>query len=412
MKLDEAQQAMQRGVHGAALQWAIGQQIEVGRFFGARRLIPVGSVLAGAEIGITGAAGLARLEALADDGARVRVPSFTAACSLDFDRWAEFGLPLAQYAGERKLHDVLRRMGFIDTSTCVNYQSISPPRFREHLGWGDTGAVAFANSAAGARSNYEGGPASIAAALTGLVPEYGFHLPENRRAGELFELTVPLRGTSDWSALGAWLGAELANYWSVPAVLLYDAAPSVDELKHCLAAAASFGSLAMMHLIGATPEAGTVEAAFVDRPLPAPRQIGRAELDGVYRGFHGETGKVDLVVFSAPQLSLPEAVSVVERLDGRRVAAGTRLIITVNHQVQAELQRLGHADRLVEAGGELLAGTCFYVMAPALVRQHFGFHRLVTPSCKLVNILGGAGYRPALRSVEACIDAAVSGVLR
>ncbi len=411
MKLDDAQLAMRRGTAGPAVQWAIEQQIEVGRFFGAERLIPVGSVLAGAEIGITGASGLALLERLAADAARVRVPSFTAACSLDFDRWAEFRLPFAQYAAERRLHDALRKMGFIDTSTCVNYQSVSPPRFREHLGWGDTGAVAFANSAAGACSNYEGGPASIAAALTGLVPEYGFHLPERRRATRLYEVTTPLRGISDWSALGAWIGADVKDYWSVPAVLLRGAGPTIDELKHCLAAAASFGSLAMMHLVGATPEAATLEAAFGDTPAPAPRRIGRAEIDGVYQGFAGEGGKVDLVVFSAPQASLPEAVAIIEQLQGRRVAAGTRLIITVNHQVQAELERLGEVQRLTEAGGELLAGTCFYVMAPALVREQFNFRHLVTPSCKLANILGGAGYRPALRSVDECVEAALAGVL-
>lgn len=411
MKLDDEQLAMQRGAAGPAAQWAIGQQIEVGRFFGAERLIPVGSVLAGAEIGITGLSGLALLEKLAGDGARVRVPSLTGACSLDFDRWSEFRLPIAQYAAERRLHDALRRMGFIDTSTCINYQSVTPPRFREHLAWGDTGAVAFANSTAGARSNYEGGPASIAAALTGLVPEYGFHLPRHRFASRLYEVSTPLRGTSDWSALGAWIGADVMDYWTVPAVLLHDSAPSIDELKHCLAAAASFGSLAMMHLIGATPEAPTPEAAFGDTPVPVPRRIDRAAIDGVYQGFAGEGGKVDLVVFSAPQLSLQEAADIVERLRGRHVAADTRLIVTVNHQVQAEFERLGYARRLAESGGELLAGTCFYVMAPALVREQFGFRHLVTPSCKLANILGGAGYRPALRSVDECVDAAVTGVL-
>jgi hypothetical protein len=38
-----------------------------------------------------------------------------------------------------------------------------------------------------------------------------------------------------------------------------------------------------------------------------------------------------------------------------------------------------------------------------------GWQRLATNSAKLVNILGGYGYRPALLSMEACIEAACNG---
>lgn len=412
MQLNEMQLAMERGEAGPAAQWAIRQQLGVGEFFAARRLVPVNSVLAGAEIGITGESGLALIEELAAQGGHVAVASFTGVCSLDFDRWSEFRLPRAQYDAERRLHTALRSMGFIDVSSCVHYQSVNPPRYREHLAWGDTGAVTFANSVAGARSNYEGGPASIAAALTGFVPEYGFHLEQNRLASCLFEVRTEIKGAADWSALGAWIGNELKSYWEVPAVLIRDAAPSVDELKQFLAAAASFGSLAMVHVVGLTPEAPDLATAFGDRPIPACRPIERADLDSIYRRFWGTEDKVDLVVFSAPQLSLEECVTVIEGLNKRRVAVGTRLILTVNHLVKAELDRLGFSARLTEAGGELISGTCFYVMAPALVRKEFGFRTLVTPSCKLANILGGAGYNPILRSVDECIEAAVTGRLQ
>ena len=38
-----------------------------------------------------------------------------------------------------------------------------------------------------------------------------------------------------------------------------------------------------------------------------------------------------------------------------------------------------------------------------------GWRRLLTNSAKLVNIIGGYGYRPTLASLERCIDAAVAG---
>ena len=73
-------------------------------------------------------------------------------------------------------------MNVITTDTCINYQTLYQPHLGEHVAWGDTGTVIYANSVFGARSNFESGPAALAAALTRRVPEYGFHL-DGIRAG-------------------------------------------------------------------------------------------------------------------------------------------------------------------------------------------------------------------------------------
>jgi predicted aconitase len=61
-------------------------------------------------------------------------------------------------------------------STCVFYFTGNAPRFGEHVAWGKSSAVVYINSVLGARTNREGGPSGLAAALVGRVPEYGFHL--------------------------------------------------------------------------------------------------------------------------------------------------------------------------------------------------------------------------------------------
>ncbi|WP_137921446.1 aconitase X catalytic domain-containing protein [Hydrogenophaga sp. 2FB] len=408
MLLNDEQQAMRQGALGEPLRWAIEQQIQVGELFGAARFVPVASAQVGAEIGTMGEAGLRVVESLVHGGAFVRVPTVTAACSVDFQRSCAYGVPRSQVDAESRLHTALRAMGCMDTSTCINYQTVSPPRFRQHVAWGDTGAVTFANGVVGARSNYEAGPASIAAALTGVVPEYGFHLPEHRIATRVFEVDTPLVGTADWSALGALVGSEIADYWTVPAIVAEGSTASIDDLKHFAAAVASFGSVAMFHVVGATPEASTLDEACGGQVPAEVRRVTRSDLRV---GSRADFSQVDLVVFSAPQLSLQEAVQVVRLLDGQRVAQGTRLIMTVNAQVESELTRLGFLKQLQDAGGELITGTCFYVMAPVLVRQTLGAKTLLTPSAKLMNILGGAGYDVGLASVEACVEAAVRGRL-
>jgi len=53
----------------------------------------------------------------------------------------------------------------------------------------------------------------------------------------------------------------------------------------------------------------------------------------------------------------------------------------------------------------------FYQSYAREISEARGWKRLATNSAKLVNILGGYGYRPMLASMEACVDAAVSGNL-
>jgi hypothetical protein len=53
----------------------------------------------------------------------------------------------------------------------------------------------------------------------------------------------------------------------------------------------------------------------------------------------------------------------------------------------------------------------FYQSYAREIAEANGWKRLVTNSAKLVNILGGYGYRPMMASMEACVDAAVSGKL-
>lgn len=402
---------MLAGGQGEPVRRALEMQVAVGRFFGAERMVQVGSAHVAADAWIMGAAGLAYLEEIADQGGSFRVPATYNACSVDFDHWQFFGQPAEHVANERRVMEALGRMGMVLSQTCINYQIVSPPRYREHLAWGDTGAVIFANSVIGARSNYEGGPAAIAAALTGRVPAYGYHLDRQRRGTVLVEVNERLREWADWGALGCWVGRQITNYWDVPVLVIEDAQPSVDDLKHLGASLASYGSFALFHLVGVTPEAPTVSAALGGRE-PARRMVlERGGLRAVYDGFVPRKAAADLVVFTAPQLSIHEVREIAGRLRGRTVHPSTRVILTVAPQVKAEAERLGYGAWLDAAGAMLCSGVCFYVMTPELMREKFGWETIVTNSAKLANIIEGSGYNPVLRPLDTCIEAALSGAV-
>ncbi|MER3404279.1 MAG: hypothetical protein C4289_03165, partial [Chloroflexota bacterium] len=79
-------------------------------------------------------------------------------------------------------------------------------------------------------------PAALAAAMTGRVPRYGYHLPERRRGTVYVEVLDRPRQRSDWSALGCIVGREVNDYWQVPVLVAPDARPGIEDLKHLGAA--------------------------------------------------------------------------------------------------------------------------------------------------------------------------------
>ncbi len=119
----------------------------------------------------------------------------------------------------------LRRMDVVTTDTCINYQTVYQPHLGEHVAWGDTGTVIYANSVFGARSNFEAGPAALAAALTGRTPEYGFHLDEHRKGSFAVELKAKLDDLADWGAVGKLVGESHQNYYAVPVFHGYHRTP-------------------------------------------------------------------------------------------------------------------------------------------------------------------------------------------
>ena len=80
-------------------------------------------------------------------------------------------------------------------------------------------------------------------------------------------------------------------------------------------------------------------------------------------------------------------------------------------QVKPDADRMGFTTRIEAAGGTVMSGMCFYQSYAREIAEAKGWKRLVTNSAKLVNLLGGYGYQPMPESMEACVDAAVSGSL-
>lgn len=411
MKLNEEERALLAGEGGRARQWAIRHQIEVGRFFDAEDMVEIDQahVMADPEsLGEAGVRWLSDIATLPESERRVRVPTITDPRGVDFAAYKRLQQTDDMASLEERAIRAFEAMGVLMTNTCINYQTILPPVRGEHVAFGDTGVVIYSNAVFGARSNFEGGPSAIAAGLTGRTPRYGYHLEKNRLGTKLFELRHQPRDFSEWGALGAVVGRGSGSYWAVPVITGVENAPTSDDLKHFGAALASFGSVAMFHMPGVTPEAPTLADAF-DGPPPPASPITAEDIANVYEGYAARGDKVDVVVFSAPQLSLIELEKVANLLDGRHVHSGTTLIAATSPEIKFAADRMGLTRRIEAAGGIVLSGVCFYQSYAREMAEANGWSRLMSNSAKLVNIIGGYGYKPTLATMERCVDSAVAG---
>lgn len=408
MILTDEERAMLAGELGPVKRWAIDHMVQVGRMFDAADLVPVSQAHIMGDPEAVGEAGADLLELLRRDQARVAIPTITDPRGVDLSWYAPLGQTEEMATLERRIVESMTGIGIMMTNTCINYQTVMPPVLGDHVAFGDTGVVIYSNSICGARSNFEGGPSALAAGLTGRTPRYGLHLDEKRQATRRFRVTEQPKNLTDWGLLGAAIGKLAGSYWAVPVIEGLETVPTSDEAKHMGAAMASYGSTPLFHMVGITPEAPTLAAVGGDK-LPV-EMVGEDVLGALRSRFGGRGDKVDVVVFAAPQLSLVEMQMVADLSRGRKFQVP--IFACAAPQVYPDAQRMGFVDAFEQAGGKVLVGTCFYNGFAREVGEANGWTRILSNSAKIVNILGGYGYQPALADMAACIDAAETGVIQ
>ena len=398
LSLSPEEQAMLAGEEGPGVRKAIEIIVALGRIYGARRLVPVGSVqVAGVSYRNLGEAGLRFLREWADRGARARVPALLNPAGVDLEAWRALGFSEEFAARQAAVIEAYARLGVDATCTCTPYLVGNRPRLGEHIAWAESSAVSYANSVLGARTNREGGPSALAAAITGRTAAYGLHLAENRRATLRVEVRCALRSVADFGALGHLVGKAAGN--RVPYFVGIEDAPSEIELKALGAAMASSGAVALYHVAGVTPEARAGQVL-----APTHERLVVDDLRPAYAALDTGSQPVDLVWFGCPHAGLEEIAEVVQRLRGRRAKAA--LWVTTARRVRDQAASAGLVAALEAAGGRVLTDMCV-VVAPM---QELGFRCVATPSAKGATYLPShAGLQVRFGSVEECVEAAVRG---
>ncbi len=411
MKLNTLEKAMLDGAHGRAAQWALEYQQRVGDFFDAEDFVPVRLIHISTDRETIGDSGLRFIEELADLPPAERKPrAFAAADFRGFDEAAfRFLLPGRDLAQEsEEAVTALGRLGVAASHAYVNDHSVTAPTFGEACGYSGTPSVIYMNSFVGARCNFEAGPSSLAAFFTGRVPRYGFHLDACRRATHAFRLDFTPKHVAEWGAVGALIGRRLNSYWSVPAIEIPGPRPSVLSLNHMALNLASYGSIALCHVVGVTPEAPDWQTVTAGAQLDAAT-LTRKDVRDFLDAWGGVGEALDVVALSTPQLGITEIGEVAELLAGRKVHGNTALLVYAPREIKQAAQAIGYAKTIEDAGGRLVHGHDFFATFAKEIRESHGWKRLMTHSVKVANICEGYGYTPTPASLRRCIESAVAG---
>lgn len=411
MRLSGEEEELARGGAGEAAAMALRIVAETGRVFGAERLIPITSAHIDGCL-YHGDSGVDFAERLVAGGGRVRVPATLNVGALDLLKPARVRAEPHRREMALRLMRAYEALGCRPTWTCAPYQAGHRPAKGAHVAWGESNAVAFANSVLGARTERYGDFLDICAALVGRAPYRGLHRDENRRARILVETDglSPALKDSDvfYPVLGAWLGAEVGADVAVIAGLPADV--SEDRLKALGAAAASTGAVGLFHVAGVTPEAPTVEAALGNVPpehvIPLTAAMVRTARDrlSTVGGGTPDTVTIDAVAVGSPHFSLAEFAGLERLAAGKRF--GVPFYVCTGRGVRAKLAEQGRLQPLTDAGIDIVVDTCV-VVTPILPA---GGGVLMTNSGKFAHYgPANTGYETIYGSLADCVASAETG---
>ena len=359
MHLNLRDRAMLEGDFGEGVRLAMRILTRMAEIQGANAMMDISAAHIDSTI-YMGEANLEFAERLADAGARVAVPTTLNVTGVDEQGWREWAVPEDWARNAQRQMAAYEKMGCTPTWTCTPYQLEYKPSFGQQIAWGESNAIAYANSVIGARTERYPDLLDICAALAGRVPAIGLHLEENR-AGELLIQLVDIprelqEDDSFYPVFGHLLGKLAGN--RIPVVEGLETQPSEDQFKALCAPAASSGAVALFHIVGVTPEAPTTEKAFQGRTPARVIKIRKDDLRRARAELTTASGEeLDLVVLGGPHFSLAEFQDLAPRLEGKRRHPDVRFNVTTNRATAALAEKSGVLQPVLDFGGQMTLDT-------------------------------------------------------
>jgi predicted aconitase len=394
------------GAHGAGAAFAMRLLVRFADAVDARSFLDIEAAHVDGCL-YHGRASLDFGERMIDLGGKVRVPTTLNVGSVDLIHPELFRGTKEHAENGARLMRAHIELGCAPTFTCAPYQTLWRPRFGAQIAWGESNAIAFANSVIGARTNRYGDFIDLCCAMTGRAPAYGLHLTENRAARAVVEIvSIP----EDWDkerlavAVGHTIGRRCGAL--VPAIVGLPSGMSEDDLKALGAAAASSGAVALFHAVGRTPEAPDLETACAGLTPELRLEVTAEDLREAARSLSNlnDGAPLGAVSLGTPHFSIDQFSRLLPLLDGARPVV--EIFINCSRVTLEEIRKRGWEDALTAARVTLVVDTCVYVSA--LMQP--GVSAVMTNSGKCAYYApGNLGVGIAYGSLAECVASARAG---
>jgi predicted aconitase len=356
MRLTQKEQDMLDGKYGKATRKSMEILTTLGEIFDAECMVDVSGVqIAGVSYDNLGEAGLEFLNEMAEDG-KVRVLTTLNPAGMDRENWQALGIDEEFAKNQNRVLDAFAKMGIITTCSCTPYLIGNTPHYGQHLAWAESSAVCYCNSVIGARTNREGGPSALAAAITGKTPKYGYHLDEYRHGQLLVKVRTPVKGTDEFGVLGKIIGDRLVKIGKKIPYITGIPSATIEELKSFCASIATYGGTALFHMDEITPE-------YLKYPKPkdVTFEITQEDLVKTRTELIDDDIKVDFVSIGCPHASIHEIAEIARLLEGKKVKK--EFWITTARPTKRIADEAGYSKKIEDAGAKFAADTCC-VVAP------------------------------------------------
>ncbi|MCK9579201.1 MAG: aconitase X catalytic domain-containing protein [Methanoregula sp.] len=344
MQLDNNDERIIAGEQGETKQKMLELLVALGKVFGAEQLVPIRSAqVSGASYKTIGEYGLQWLNTL---DAKAVVPAILNPIGMPRERWQEMGISKDFAKKQQAVVEAYARLGIALECTCTPYY-LRETTYGDHLAWSESSAVCYANSVIGARTNREGGPGALAAALIGKTPCYGFHLAKNRKPQVAISVKADTAkwSTADYGALGYHVGKLVGN--RIP--YFTGIHPEPDGLKALGAALAATGAVALYHVEGVTPE---VQKNHYNVAGLETIPVEGTEVRKLFKEC-----PVEAVALGCPHCS-PEELAIIARLLNGRVVRKPLYVFASQGVIVANQETV---DAIEKCGARVFADTCMVV---------------------------------------------------
>ena len=343
-------------------------------------------------------------ERLVAGGAVCRVsPTVNPGFCLEFFRQLP-GLSSADMETMERTEVAYRALGAQLTYDCTPYLQGNVPRFGEVTAYSESSATPYMNSVYGARTNRESAQSALCAAVTGRVPVYGLLLEENRMGQVHVHVEPTLTDEFDYHLLGYAVPRKAGLQTAfVPVFTGIPANVSPEALMNLGAELNTGGNVPMYHIVGVTPEAPTLEAAFHGDPPDETIVITASDLAEEQQMLSAEGGPIDFALLGCPHLSLDQLRAIADRIGSRKFKS--EFWVMTSFYAKELAGRMGVAEVIEKAGGNLVPDTCI----DQVVWKHLAGKKGVTDSLKGAYYTQRRDMEFVLRSVGDCVEAAIRG---